>query len=64
VYFINCGGAATTDYNYLKSLMGSSLLNKDVIDQKYDVTTSSAIQWGYGEGTNSGGDAAGDISLH
>jgi hypothetical protein len=59
VYFVHCGGVATSDYNTLKAAIGNSLINKDVIDQEY--TSGSAISWGYGSGTDSSGDNTGDM---
>ncbi|MEZ0537359.1 family 43 glycosylhydrolase [Caldicellulosiruptoraceae bacterium PP1] len=45
IYFINCGGYVTSDYNLLTSYMQNTLINKGVADQAYNPEDQSP--WGY-----------------
>ncbi|MEH7482647.1 family 43 glycosylhydrolase, partial [Neobacillus drentensis] len=59
-YFVHAGGANTNDYMTWSSYMQETLLNKGVIDQKYDLENGQT--WGYVEDRTrpSGGDS-GDL---
>lgn len=60
VYFVHAGGAATSDYLAWSSYMNNTLINKDIIDQKYD--PSNGQTWGYvGDSTRPSGGASGDL---
>lgn len=60
VYFVHAGGAATSDYIAWSSYMQQTLINKAVIDQKYD--PASGQTWGYvGDSARPSGDASGNL---
>ncbi|WP_141499624.1 S-layer homology domain-containing protein [Paenibacillus luteus] len=60
-YFVNAGGAETSDYKDIIALMGEeNVLNGTAIDQKYD--PASGQSWGYvGENTDTAGTSSGNI---
>ncbi|MEH7086823.1 family 43 glycosylhydrolase [Neobacillus drentensis] len=59
-YFVHGGGAKTNDYETWSSYMQGTLLNKDVIDQKYDPANGQT--WGYiGDRTKPSGSNSGDL---
>jgi hypothetical protein len=59
-YFVHGGGAKTNDYETWSSYMQGTLLNKDVIDQKYDPENGQT--WGYiGDRTKPSGSNSGDL---
>lgn len=60
LYFVNSGGAKTSDYNLMTSYMTDTIANKATADQPYDSTSASA--WGYvGSNTAMSGSDSGDI---
>lgn len=60
VYFVHAGGAETSDYLAWSSYMNNTLINKDVIDQKYDPVNGQT--WGYvGDSTRTSGGASGNL---
>jgi len=59
-YFVHAGGVKTSDYVTWSSYMENTLLNKDVIDQKYD--PANGRSWGYvGDQTRSAGGEGDDL---
>lgn len=60
IYFVNAGGTESSDYLKWSSYMADTLLNKDVMDQKYDPDNDQT--WGYvGDGTRQSVNESGDI---
>ncbi|WP_257984318.1 family 43 glycosylhydrolase [Neobacillus cucumis] len=59
-YFVHAGGVKTNDYVTWSSYMQHTLLNKDVIDQKYDPANGQT--WGYvGDKTRPAGGEGDDL---
>ncbi len=60
-YFVHAGGAETSDYKDIATLIGEDhLLNGNVIDQKYDPANNQS--WGYiGDNTLTSGTSSGNI---
>ncbi|MBO1510692.1 family 43 glycosylhydrolase [Metabacillus bambusae] len=59
-YFVHAGGAETSDYKLWSSYMQKTLINKEIIDQKYDPENGQS--WGYvGDRTKPAGSEGGDL---
>ncbi|MEH7116497.1 family 43 glycosylhydrolase [Neobacillus vireti] len=59
-YFVHAGGVKTSDYVTWSSYMENTLLNKEVIDQKYDPANGKS--WGYvGDQTRPAGGDGDDL---
>ncbi|OAS82581.1 family 43 glycosylhydrolase [Metabacillus litoralis] len=59
-YFVHAGGAETSDYKIWSSYMQETLLNKEIIDQKYNPENGQS--WGFvGDRTKPAGSEGGDL---